>query len=340
MEMKRVSRLGAGAAVGDHGSARTTEMSRSPTAATKYPAVVWVILVLLVPLARGADLGERILWNVAEAPLDSWKTATNITATVESGTLVVRSGEADYGWAASERRAPLLPNSRLDIEVLDVANGQLGVQVEWFKQDGSFIGFTNVLSQVKSADKVSALDLASLVPKDPKPKQFGLKFWIEGRHAAARVTKAEVRFTRQFRNPDTRLLHRYDADSTIKPEDGVTLSPDGKTIVAALTAGKEYAAILLEERAAFDAKGVVLLDLASIHGGGLSVQAVCWNAEGTYLKSVDLIKDATASGLVEVGFKLYADQFSPGTTQVSFKIWLAGKETTARMAGLFYGIAP
>lgn len=298
------------------------------------------IIIFCARMASAVDLGERELWNALGVPDQQWKAEKGISVSVEPDMVVVRSGEVDFGWATPNRRAPFVKTATLDVELKQIANGQLGVQVEWFKEDGTFISYTNILQQAKSPVRLSNLKLSDLVPTGEKPKKFGLKFWIEGRNAEARISEAVAQFARSWRNAGTRTLHAYDAKASVTSDEGMEGHGENGVIVARLSNDKGYSAFVLEDRADYDPNGVVMLDLEKLEGGTLTVQALCWDKDGTFLKAVDVIKDVAQVGVIEIPFTIYVDQFPKGTARVSFKIWLSGRGASATIAGLFYGVTP
>ena len=81
-----------------------------------------------------------------------------------------------------------------------------------------------------------------------------------------------------------------------------------------------------------------MLDVGPMQGS-VSLQALCWDDSGSFLKAIDLMKDVLEGGTYETPFSSYAKQFPAGTKQISFKLWLGGKEpASAWVQGVFYGV--
>lgn len=304
----------------------------------RFPFASVLLLSSTQLLLAAGDLGERTLWDALQTSSSQWQTAGGISATVDGGVLVLRSKEVDYGWATSSDSAPFMATATVDLEVKQCVNGQVSVQVEWLREDGSFIGAVSILKEARAGASVTGKKLSEFLPQGDKPKGFRLKFWVEGKGAEAQITKASVRFQRVWRKAETHLVKTFDAKTAFKADEGISVKAGHDLLSAALDAKTGYAAFALDGPVDFDAKGVVLLDLAKLQNGVVAVQALCWNRDGTFLKSVDLLKDVPTSGVYEVPLK--ALEFPADTAKLSFKVWLAGKETSAAVAGLFYGVMP
>lgn len=156
----------------------------------KKLATALISLALATPLLA-AD--EQTLWDAAKTAPTQWKTAQGISASVESDALVLRSKDADFGWAAADDSVPLQDGATLDVAVKEAKNGQLVVQIEWLKQDGSFLKAVDVLKEARTGAKIAARKLTDFLPEGEKPKKLRLKFWVEGKNAEVQIAKAVIR---------------------------------------------------------------------------------------------------------------------------------------------------
>ncbi len=139
---------------------------------------------------------NQVLWDASKTWPDQWKTETGISAAVESGALVLRSKDADFGWAAVNESVPLRDSATIDLEVKEARGGQLVVQVEWMEQDGAFIRAVELLKPGKTGSKITARKLSEFLPEGEKPKRLRLKFWVEGRNAEIQIAQAVIRAPR------------------------------------------------------------------------------------------------------------------------------------------------
>jgi hypothetical protein len=289
---------------------------------------------------RAAELGQRVIWDGARVPASGWQVADGITARAENGAITLVAGEVDYGWAAAEELLPFSAGTTVELAVTRVEQGQLSVQVEWFRADGSFIGATPLLERVKSETTVPARPITELVTEGEKPNKFRLKFWVEGKHCRVVIGRASAGVVRVWRKAGTRLVKSYDAGTTYTSDPGIRVEAREDDLHATLAPDVGYAAFVLEERVEFDPKAVVMVDLAGVQNGVVSVQALVWKADGTFLHSVDLLKDVSAAGCFEVPLEIHKDKLGADAAKLSFKVWLAGGQTTARLAGVRYGVLP
>lgn len=295
-----------------------------------------VAMMLLVPaICSAQELGQRVIWNASKTPAAQWQSATGLTVSSDGNVLTLKTGDVDYGWAATDGLLPVTDTTFVELIVKRVANGQLKAQVEWCRADGSFLRAAPLDAHGKAPVK-----LVSLAGEGDKPSKFRLKFWLEGRNASAEIEKAIIGFERRWRKSDTKLIKTFDAGAKVTAEAGVAVEARDGELAAKLAAGTPYAAFVVEERVALDPKGVVMVDVAGVENGAVTVQALGWREDGTFVQSADLLKDVSAAGSYEVPVALVSDKLGVDATKLSFKVWLAGGETSARLAGLFYGILP
>ncbi len=298
------------------------------------------LISLLIALTAGVvwadELGHRVVFDERKLPADRWQTATGVTVTATGDALVLRCA-ADGGWATFEEHLPFVSTAVAGIAIPQARNGQLALQVEWFREDGSFIGPADALRDAKAGTD-QTLELARFQPAGESPKTFRLKFWVEGRDAEIHLAKAVVSFQRTWRKPGTKLVKAYRDGAKHTPDPGLTVRADAEGFHAQVAPDTSFSAFLLEDRVDYDPGAVVLIDLADVRAGGVSVQALCWKSDDTQLKPVDLIKDVTTAGVYEIPLRALDGRFDPETKKLSFKIWLAGQASTAQIAGLFYGV--
>lgn len=296
-------------------------------------------LLLITPaFAQTTDLGSRVLFDGTKTTAAQWKTATGITVTPGDGKLIIQSGATGYGWAAIDQALPVSATTMANFQLSDITGGKASVQAEWLRKDGSFIKATPLLSASGTAVALSSQNILKQAPEGEKPAKLKLKFWLEGRNAKATYTQASITAPRLWRTAGTTLVKLYDSATPRQADTGIDVAKDSLDVT--LTQGTDYAAFVLTDRADYKPKATVLLDLAALTGGQLTVQALCFDKDGNYLKSIDLFKDVTQPGAYEVAFDLFADQVPAETKQVSFKVWLAGHGTAAKLAGIYYGLLP
>jgi hypothetical protein len=299
-------------------------------------------ILLAVSLALGLhaaenDLGERVLFDALAIPSAEWQLAEGVTSQVIDGVLMIRNA-GSFCWATPGAQLPYDPDASVVLTVDSVGGGTVSVQAEWFKADGGFISATPVLERAKSGAAVEGRKLSEFAPKDAKPAKFRLKFWVEGKGAIVRFSRASIRAHRAWHNPKTETLAAFSGTAEIS-EEGLKVEKRKDALEVTLPEGKAYASFLFKSKVRRDPGGVVMLDLARVQGGALSVQAVCFDMKDGFIKSVDLLKGANEPGLYEIPLSAYADQFN-GVSRIMFKVWMEGAKASASLGGLFYGVAP
>jgi len=299
-----------------------------------------VVMMLLPATCTAEDLGQRVMWSAVQIPAARWQTATGITVGNDGNTVTLKAGDVDYGWAATEGLLPVTDTTVVDLRVKSVVNGQFNVQVEWCRADGSFLRASPLLDRTKTEANVASKKILELAGEGERPSKFRLKFWLEGRQASAVIGNATIGFQRRWRKAETRLMKTYDAGAKTTADAGIAVETRGGVMEAKLGAGTPYAAFVLEERVATDKKGVVMIDLAGVQSGSVTVQALGWKEDGTFVASADLLKDASTAGCFEVPVALVSEKLGADAMKLSFKVWLAGGETSAQLAGIFYGVLP
>ena len=192
---------------------------------------------------------------------------------------------------------PATANSLLNLSVKETHAGQLGVQLELVREDGNFIGAVSILQQAKGGASVSDKPLSKYFPEGEKPSKCRLKFWIEGRNAEVVISKASIVAPREWRKPGTKFVKAFTDTAAFNADPGIKVRADAGRLVAELEPNTGYSAFVLTDKVPYNRKGVALVDVLAIRGGTFTVQALCWNNEGTFLKSVDLIKDFNAAEL-------------------------------------------
>ena len=273
----------------------------------------FLVLMMMATICVGDELGERVLWN-ALAPGVKWDTAPGVTVTGEG----VFHCAGDYGWATTGDLLPYSDATKVDLQT----HGPVKVQAEWFREDGTFMSATQF-----NAGKLD-------VPAGERPRKFRFKFWLEGKGTEAKLSRALVTVSKVWRKAGTKLVKTYDAKSKTTPDEGMKL--DGLD----MKLEKEYSAFVFDDKVAFDAKGTLLVDVAGLKNGAVTVQALCWSADDAFQKAVDLVKDMSAAGYTEAPVAMHKEDFPADVAKLSFKVWLSGKEATARLGALHYGVLP
>jgi hypothetical protein len=119
-----------------------------------------------------------------------WQTAEGISVTTEDGSIVIRSTDVEFGWATTEQSEPVVADLKCDVKIAGVKDGQLTVQLEWFRENGEFLSATPLQKDIRGPVTITK-PVADLLPTGEKPGRVRYKFWIEGKQAEIKVAHAK-----------------------------------------------------------------------------------------------------------------------------------------------------
>ncbi len=297
------------------------------------------ILLLLFPLVTSLWAADEISTNFLQTTAQDWGKGDGMSLQLEEKNLRIESADppSPHSWVAPQLKLPYTPQTKLEAKVKEVIRGGLVVQVEWLDAQGQFLASAAALEVKPGEDAKADLTLAELNPP-ANTKQLQLKIWLNGQDAVAEIDVLEIKLPLAWRQGGVTTKMAYDGSSTLSEEsEGLVTQVQGENLDLQLKEGVDHASFLFPDRVEYAATDAVMLYLPSLVGGNMTVQAVCWDAKGNYLKSVDLFKDVAKSGVYEVPFSIYADQVPEATRQVSFKVWLMGQKASASLARLLVG---
>jgi len=270
-------------------------------------------------------------------PVSSWKNAPEIFIQVQDGAIVLKNSGKGSGWASPEITLGLAQNTMLDLQIASIKNGVLSLQVEWLGADGTFIKAVSLIDHAKAAASLS-LRLADFRPKEKRAYQFKLKFWLEGKDAEAVFSEFLIHVPRAWRVAGTRTLVSYTPHSAFTSEEGVAVDNDEASLGLRLD-GETSAGLIFSERVAYQPKGMCMLEVLEV-SGSVSVDALCYDTKGAFLKSVELIHEADEPGAYESGFPVVEERVPEGTVSIAWRIKPVGKKAAAKVSLFDYGVAP
>ncbi len=250
----------------------------------------------------------------------------------------MQNGDKAYGWAAPEMVFGLAENTLLDVQLASVKNGTLGVQIEWIGADENFIKASNLL-QHSSSNSLLNVRLIDFRPPEKRPYKFRLKVWVEGKDSEIVLSRLLVHASRAWKHPGTNLIQTYKPDSTFSSEEGVAVDVDEDSLGMKLDGNVSQAGIIFSDKVVYHPKGTCMLELLDVEGG-VSVDAMCYDGKGMFLKSVEVIHEAGEPGLYESSFNILEERVPAGTALVAWRVQPVGKGASARVLGLYYGVVP
>ena len=301
----------------------------------------WMSAVLVAVLIRATavagELGTRIALNAMRADV-TWQTNDNASVErVESAVLLTKTG-GKGAWASPGARMPLLPETEIRVHVDSLNGKSLRVQAEWLNDEGQFIEAT----RLADLDEMTPLDrripLNGHVPADIEPASFNLKLWLIGEKTEVRLKRLAVEQPRTWPRTNTRTLAQLVPPKVkVDAGEGVTADVMPKAVRFALSADQEAAGSIIRGRYAYDANLTVMLDLAALQGGRVTLTLICFDGNGEYLNGVPLMKALREPELHHADVSDVKGDMPAATRRVGFKLWLIGETPEAEMAGLFVG---
>ena len=310
-------------------------------------ACTLIVITCAAAAEETSGLGTRTLFEAQHTGSDEWETADDLTCRGSDDGLVLELRGAESGWAAPRERVDSAPGAMLRVQPTAIEGGTLVLQIEWFDATGRFLQAVEALTMSEPSAKPVERKLAEFWPRvsgeqeqEQGPTRFRVKLWLSGDECKAVLRTLVITAPRRWSEESVRLVRAYGPRSRWKPDPGMKADAAGDSLILRLEPGrpKGFAGLVLTERVDFTPRGVIMLDLPAVRRGSVSLQAVCFDDTGAYIESVDLLKDITTAGLTEIPMRLYASLIPKGTATLEFKLWLAGNDPEAHVAGLFYGV--
>ncbi len=268
-----------------------------------------------------------------------WKLGPEMSMVQSANMLTIHAGNTDSGWVTPQYDMAFTPETLVDMEVKEVRDGRISAQVEWLQEGGEFLAAAPIFPPKGEAFSLMNQKLVELLPlTGEKPKRFRLKFWTEGKGCEAQFSRIFVHAPRLWRKENIRPLFSYEERVSLKADSGMEVRIQHGLLFARLRPLSESSSFVLKDIVPFDPQAALMLDIQTLDKGDIELHALCWDSRGQFLKELELLKEITQSGLYETAFTTF--KFPPGTSKLSFKIWLLGKEASVRISGLHYGIAP
>ncbi|MBV9463398.1 MAG: hypothetical protein JO317_04130 [Verrucomicrobiae bacterium] len=303
-------------------------------------------LPLLAQTARVSTPSEDVdspaqpVLDFIALPTGRWDKSANLNLEVRDRTLIFQNASGEVGWATVEARTPYTGREIVQIQVDRAARSKVVIQCEWFNADGVFLEGTDVFRGLEGMAVRWRVELKDFVPAKGTPASFRLKFWLEGAGAEARLSEALVGRSISWTVPGTRIVRSYRGNDPIEPDDGLGARGSNTGIVLHLQGETKSAGLSLPQRSPFSSKGSAMIQIADLQSAKVTVQALCWDRSGSFLRAVDLLRGVDRTGPEESLFRDHASDFPAETSQVSFKIWLEGADGSAEIRGLDYAVTP
>ena len=281
--------------------------------------VIFLLTVLtLSNIGRAADL---VFFKASEAGEEAW--GWDNAKMVKQGTdLIITENDAklSYGNVYVSDRLAYVPDGVIDLKVSQVLLGKYSVQVLAF-QGNTHIHTADIVKA--TAEPVSKQLPINAIGLPPFTETILLKVWVSDAEGAS-ILLDDLVYSMPL-DPARILVDEPFSDATKWTPDKTTLTPTHQGTSLALQPGETFGSILYTTRFQRSEVDRLMLDLAPVKNGVVTVQLACFDAAGKYTESFDLLKDLNGA--------LYAAQMSlaqwpDNSTQFDVKIWLSGQDAT------------
>ncbi len=214
-------------------------------------------------------------------------------------------------------------------------SGELIIQAEWLGAGGAFFGAKDL---ARLNGPVVSKEIPLSAPPD-KATSFGLKLWFAATTIDSTVNSLTLRQQVDWpAKSGITTVGTYLPTTTTVADSTISVSASSHQLTLKLNESGS-ASVHLNQPMPYTADGQVLLAVESLSPGtGLTLQAVFFDAQGTYLGDRSLLADLTRSSDYVTRFSYLAEPVPQSAARVTFKLWLSGPAgSTATVNGLLYG---
>ena len=282
------------------------------------------------------QLSEASLLRETSLPMqaEEWTPSLglHVTATPTGGLQL--KGDLASASIRLRKSLALASNSVIIIEAPG-NRGELIIQAEWLGAGGAFLGSKDL---ARLNGPVVSKEIPLSTPPD-KTTSFGLKLWFAA--DAINSTVNSITLRQQVDWPahlGTTTVGTYLPTTSTVADSKISMVASPRLLTLKLKESGS-ASVHLDQPMPYIPAGQVLLAVESISPGtGLSIQAVFFDAKGTYLGDRALLSDLTRSGDYVTRFGYLAEPVPNLAARVTFKLWLSGSTSaSASVNGLLYG---
>jgi len=271
--------------------------------------------LILVCITSPAQSEKLTFFSARDAGADVWSwSAARAKASGDGIKIIEKNPVADYGDVFLTDRFPYFKDGEIDLDV-EKTDGTYALQILTFK-GGQYLESIDITknSPVTGPQKFSLQGYH--VPEGTEMITF--KIWIGGEEASMQLN--DLRYTVSI-NPESIVFDKKINTATTGKTDGVTWLPAVNGGMIRLEADQKTGSILFSDRMPVYGSKLLMLDAPEVKNGNITVQLPVFDSTGTYLSSVDIIKNAM-SGFCSARLDLLEWPAQADTFEI--KIWLGG----------------
>lgn len=246
----------------------------------------------------------------------AWEADENTRLSNSSGALAAKS-LASNTWLSPESTFDYEPDTSLNIEY-QLRSGNIIIQANWFDANGNYIETT------KLGTDTSENNTASFPVVKPETGEsletYRIKIWLEAELPSFELKSLSIN---KAAAPTNQPL--FMAKEDFEPAEGIDVKVlrDG-SVELELTENSATKSIHTEKRYNIQRGEKLDVSLSEISmDTSFSMQILFWDAAGTYLSHLDVIKDATDPVIIQT----FSTSSGPkGGSAYSIKFWLSGHD--------------
>ena len=276
-------------------------------------------LTAVLSLSALARAGDLVFFKASEAGEEAWGW-DNAKMVKEGSNLIITENDpkVSYGNVYVSDRLAYVPEGKIEVKISKVLLGKCTVQILAF-QGSTHIHTAEIIKG--ATEPVSKQFPVNAIGLPPFTETILIKIWVADAEGASTVLD-ELTYSMPL-DPSRVLLNDNFSDTSKWMPDKTTFTPTHSGTDLKLQAGESFGSVLLTTRFQRLEADQLILDLAPVKNGVVTVQLACFDAGNQYLESFDLLKDLNGA--------LYAAQMASArwpdnATQFDIKIWLAGQD--------------
>ena len=276
-------------------------------------------LTAVLSLSALARAGDLVFFKASEAGEEAWGW-DNAKMVREGSNLIITETDpkVSYGNVYVSDRLAYVPEGKIEVKISKVLLGKCTVQILAF-QGNTHIHTADIIKG--AAEPVSKQFPINAIGLPPFTETILIKIWVADAEGASTVLD-ELTYSMPLDSSRVLLDDNFSDVAKWTP-DKTTFTPTHLGSSLTLQPGEGFGSVLYTTRFQRSEVDQLILDLAPVKNGVVTVQLACFDADDQYLESFDLLKDLNGA--------LYAAQLVPArwpdnATQFDIKIWLAGQD--------------
>jgi hypothetical protein len=287
--------------------------------------IFWLVGALVLLSGTFACHAEEfILFSASASGASAWANDNARIAQKDKALVVTEDNRTgSFGSVYLTRMLPFLAEGAIDVDVKQVVAGNYSVQVLGFQGTKHIHTSDLVESSNKPAKKKLPLKFMGF---PPETDSVMLKIWVTDIEGAC-VRVSDIRYVLDVA-PEKIGLDDVFATAGEWKADACSWTPTLDGARLSLPPGKNSGSLERAHHVKKPADGLMFFQAPEVVNGSLTVQVVAFDAQGSYLESLDAIAGAGAG---EHSVRLNNLKWPENAAEFSIKIWLNGSANSSAL---------